>query len=299
MNRNAAFINNDPLDFKDWMIGIGTSILIHVLVCAGFFFFSHSFSDTVKPLNAIDVDLAYLPPSKGRPDATGGDQGMDDPAPQPPVAEKQDAAPPLESEKAVETKKPVEPLKPAVKDDSAISLKKDKVPPKKTEDRKKEPNDEEMISKALKRIEKNVKAHHEEVNPLADRLRRLASEAAKGEGGPRGNGGTEEGEQTESGLNSALISMYKIKIGTQLKENWAFSPHLTGGKKNLETWVSFEVLPNGEIMDVTITKRSGNNYMDSAATMAVLKSSPMKPHPSGINKTSIKMGFKFKPNDVN
>jgi len=297
MNRNAAFMNNEQLDFTDWMIGIGTSILIHVLVCAGFFFFSHSFSDTVKPLNAIDVDIAYLPPSKGRPDATGGDQGMKD-SPPPPAVEKQDVAPLPEPEKAVE-KKPVEPVKPAVKDDSAISLKKDKVQPKKKEDQKKEPNDEEMISKALKRIEKNVRSHNEEVNPLADRLRRLASEAAKGEGGPRGNGGAEEGEQTESGLNAALIGMYKIKVGTQLKENWAFSPHLTGGKKNLETWVSFEVLPNGEIMDVTITKRSGNDYMDSAATMAVLKSSPMKPHPSGINKNSIKMGFKFKPNDVN
>ncbi len=300
MNRTTAFDNRDPLDSSDWMIGIGVSVLIHLLVGASFFIFPHFGADpkSITPLNAIDVDLAYLPASMGKPDATGGEKGFDDPAP-PPPAEKVVETPPAEPEKITPPPKAEPAEKPVIKDDSAISLKKDKVPPRKKDDTKKNPSEEELISKAIRKVEKNIGAPAEEANPLADRLKRMAREADEGQGGPKGNGGTADGEQAESGLNATLIDRYKIFVKTQVSENWAFSQHLTGGKKSLETWVSFEVLPNGDIKDVTVTKRSGNDYMDSAATMAILKSSPVRPHPPGLNRTSIKMGFKFKPNELN
>lgn len=301
MNRTTAFDNRDPLDFSDWMIGIGVSVLIHLLVGAAFFIFPHldNESQPITPLNAIDVDLAYLPASMGKPDATGGEKGFDEPAPPPPAAEKIVETPPAEPEKISPPPRTEPAEKPAVKSDSAISLKKDKVPPKKKDEARKTPSEEELISKAIRSVAKNIGAPAEEVNPLADRMRRMAKEAEEGQGGPRGNGGTADGEQTESGLNATLIDRYKIFVKTQVSENWAFSQHLTGGKKSLETWVSFEVLPNGEITNVTITKRSGNDYMDSAASMAIKKSNPVRPHPPGLNRTSIKMGFKFKPNELN
>jgi protein TonB len=303
MNRNLALDNNDPLDAADWIVAIGLSALIHILVGMGFIFFSHSSSATFTPINAIDVDLSYIPPpSKGKPDATGGeDAGATKSASVQAPPEKEKVSEPLQPEKTVAEKKaePVKKIEKVPAEEAAISLKKDKTPVKKPEEKKKSPNDEELINKALKNLEKNIGSHQEDTNPLAERFRRLANEAEQGVGGPRGNGGTADGDQTESGLNITLLDRYRITVQTKLTESWAFSPVLSGGRKNLETWVSFEVYPNGEVGNIKITKTSGNDYMDSAAIMAVKKSSPMPNHPVGINKSSITLKYKFRPNNIN
>lgn len=296
MNRSAAYNDNGPLDSLDWMIGIGVSILIHVLVGVGFIFFSHSFSGTMIPLNAIDVDLSYLPPSKGLPDA-GGEGPEEMTAPPPPTAESAETPPP-EPAKDAQPEKTVEPEKPVIRDD-AVSLKKEKDKPVKKDVRKKEPSDEDLIRKALKSVEKNVgKAPVKETNPLADRFKNLAREAERGPGGHRGNGGKEEGPPGGGAENAALINGYRQYTINRVHLSWAFSQNLTGGVRNLETWVRFEVLPDGEIINIEITRRSGNDYMDSAAVMAVKKSSPLKSWPQGITGTSMEMKLKFRPDGL-
>ena len=289
MNRNAALNDGQDLPFSDWAVAVVMSILIHCVVCIGIVIFTHSFSETYTPISAIDVDLAFLPASKGTPDAKGGAPG-----PEKPVSTPEPESPPAEEitepEKVVKPQKMVEPQK------DAVSLKKDLKKDKKKVPDKKEPSEQDIINSAIKRLEKNMGKPRPD--PLAARLKALAAETGEGSG-PRGNGGTDEGDQAESGLNASLIDRYRIFVINQVRDNWAFSQHLTGGRKNLGAKVSFEVLPDGEIRDVKITKRSGNDYMDSAATMAVLKSSPVRPHPPGINRPYIEVRITFAPHEVN
>lgn len=287
--------HSDPTSFEDRIIGIVVSVLLHVLVGAGFIFFSHSFSGSMIPMKSIDVDLAYFPPAKGRPDA-GVEKGPEPMAAEPLPVRQESVRP--EPAKPEPREKMIEPEKPAIRDD-AISLKKAAVKPVKKEVRPKAPNEDELIRKAISGVAKNVgKSPEKAVNPLADRFRSLAREAEKGPAGPRGNGGEVEGPPGGGGGNAALIDGYRQYVKNYVAGNWAFSQHLTGGGRNLETWVTFEIMPDGEITNIEITRRSGNEYMDSAAVMAIKKSSPLRSLPPGIGGTSMKTGLKFKPDEL-
>jgi len=101
--------------------------------------------------------------------------------------------------------------------------------------------------------------------------------------------------KSDSAYDASLIERYRLNLGVEIHENWAFSENLAAGQKNLLTKVTFEVLPNGDIRNVRITRKSGNDYMDSSATMAILKSSPVRPHPPGLNKPFIEVRFEFTP----
>jgi len=46
----------------------------------------------------------------------------------------------------------------------------------------------------------------------------------------------------------------------------------------------FKVLPNGEITDIRFTERSNNSYLDESAYKAIVKSSPVAPHPPAIKE---------------
>ena len=297
MNRNTTMEYRDSLKFADRMIGIVVSILLHVLVGVGFIFFSHSFSGSMIPMKSIDVDLASFPPAKGRPDAGVEKSPERMTEASSPVSERQETVHP-EPVKPMPREKITEPEKPVVRD-KAISLKKDRVNPVKKAVRPQEPSDDELIRKAISSVAKNVgKAPEKDVSPLADRLKSLAREAEKGPAGPRGNGGEKEGPPGGGTGNASLIEGYRKYVKEYVTGNWAFSQHLTGSARHLETWVTFEVLPDGEIINIEITKRSGNDYMDSAAVMAIKKSSPLRSLPPGINGTSMKTGLKFKPEEL-
>lgn len=291
MKRTMAMGYSSAIRIEDRIIGTGVSILIHVCMCLVFVFFSDSFSGNVIPMRSIEVDISGIAPVKGPP-AKRIAEKTETPV-LPPASEKQKAVKPEPVKKAVQEKVP----EPKIKE-NAISLKKDKeLPPEKNTSANKK-DEEDLIRKALQNIEKNVgKAPEKEVNPIADRLRSLAREAEQKHVGSGGDGGEAEGP-SGTGADASLIEGYRLAVKIQVAGNWAFSQHLTGGVRNLETWVTFEVLPDGEIVNIEITRRSGNEYMDSAAVMAVKKSSPLRSWPQGISASTLKMGLKFKPDEL-
>ena len=59
--------------------------------------------------------------------------------------------------------------------------------------------------------------------------------------------------------------------------------------------LTFKVMPNGEIRDVTFMDRSGNKYLDESGYRAIMKSNPVKPHPDGIVRAYVLMGVRFTP----
>jgi colicin import membrane protein len=84
-----------------------------------------------------------------------------------------------------------------------------------------------------------------------------------------------------------------------VERNWAFSPQLAGGNKNLKVGLVFKVLPNGEITDVRFTERSNNSYLDESAYKAILKSNPVPPHPPAIREAYVTVAIRFTPEGIN
>jgi|GEM_PF-2971735 len=295
--------DNKPRNVSDWIVGISLSLLIHTLLWIGFIFFPQPESFTFIPINAMDLDLAALPPSIGRPNSAGGEPGVVIPVQDSSDTVQEDMAAQPESDTPVVAGKTVPPEKTKQnpsKVESAISYREDKVPPRNKEDQKKEPDDEkQVIEHPLSVGKENLSRPYEKTANSLEMFHRSEEGEALGEGGPRGNRGTEEGSRTQSGFQGTLIERYQLFVKFQIIENWAFSKDQTADMKNPETWMSFEVLPHGEVKDICIVKSSGNDDMDRAATQAILNSNPVRPHPPGMNKHSMTIGIVFRPNELN
>jgi colicin import membrane protein len=193
-------------------------------------------------------------------------------------------------------KKTVKPAaQPADKKKVSIAPKKKPTPVKK--DRVKP---EDTIDKAIKRLEKDLAASpRPNVDTVADRIKRLEREtrddAPPGKAAVSEHTGTQEGRTTGSAYDVSLVDRYRHNVGMEIREQWAFSEQLAAGRTDLITKVTFEVMPDGEIRGVRITRRSGNDYMDSSATMAIVKASPVRPHPPGLNRPFIEVKLEFTP----
>ena len=86
---------------------------------------------------------------------------------------------------------------------------------------------------------------------------------------------------------------------TALKRRWptpaVADPGTVRVLPQLETKITFRILPNGEITDIKIVQPSGNRYLDESAYRAVRKASPVAPHPEGINQPYIEVGLRATP----
>jgi len=164
---------------------------------------------------------------------------------------------------------------------------------------------QEVLKSTLDRIEKKVEVAPP--RPLEDTIKRLrekvekegrpdsAETAGSGEGSAAGGkigfggGGKQEGE---------LIDMYRLEIAYAIQKNWAYADQLGQGKGNLVASIVMKVLPDGRVEDIFFTDRSGNPYLDDSAYKAIIKSSPVRPHPDGLNRPFIEMGLRFTPKGV-
>ncbi|MFC1488974.1 energy transducer TonB [Thermodesulfobacteriota bacterium] len=111
--------------------------------------------------------------------------------------------------------------------------------------------------------------------------------------------GVQSGSGTGGKKELEVIDIYRIFIATDIQKNWAFSPLMAKGQTDLEALISFKVMPNGQIRDIQLDKRSGNRYLDESAKKAILKSNPVQPHPPGINKPYIMVGLRATPKGLN
>jgi colicin import membrane protein len=163
---------------------------------------------------------------------------------------------------------------------------------------------QEVLKNAMERLEKKVDT--EPPRPLEDTIKRLREQVDKegksqsssdtvvegtaaGKKGAFSPGGTQEGE---------AIDIYQLEIAYAIQKNWAFSEQMAGGGEKLQVLIYFKVMPDGTIQDINFNDRSGNPYLDESAYKAVVKSSPVKPHPEGLSKPYIIMGLRFTPKGV-
>ncbi|MGD9332364.1 MAG: TonB family protein [Desulfobacterales bacterium] len=140
-----------------------------------------------------------------------------------------------------------------------------------------------------------VKAKSNQVSKAIESMRRKVADQEKtrtlsGTGSPSGGGGGGGGTAV-----LGRIQNYRIEAAIAVGQNWAFSQQLAGVNEQLETLITFRILPNGEITDIKVVQASGNRYLDESALRAVQKASPVAPHPDGLNRPYIEVGVRATP----
>jgi colicin import membrane protein len=161
-----------------------------------------------------------------------------------------------------------------------------------------------VIKNALKRVEKRMDT--QPPKPLEDTIKRLREKVAKeGKPAPGVEGAKQSGVAGKTGVygrgskkEGELIDLYQLEIAYAVNKNWAFAKQLAGGRDELTARVVFKVMPDGSIVDITFMDRSGNQYLDDSAYKAIVKSSPVRPHPEKLSIPYVLMGLKFTPEGV-
>lgn len=76
----------------------------------------------------------------------------------------------------------------------------------------------------------------------------------------------------EAHYSQGIVNKYQALIQQKMQENWIVPPLVN---RSLATVLLIRLAPDGRVLDVTISKSSGDASLDSSARMAVLKSSPL------------------------
>jgi colicin import membrane protein len=77
---------------------------------------------------------------------------------------------------------------------------------------------------------------------------------------------------TQSRQSQGVVDKYKALILQAISEHWLVPP---GANKKLYCELMIRLAPGGMVIDVQVTKTSGDPALDSSARAAVLKSSPL------------------------
>jgi len=254
------------------------SALCHLVFFAVMTFMPTSFMSSHRFLapRAISVDLVSLPAGEPPPVAPVAE-------PQPAPAVKPEA--PTPEAVPIPTPKPDPvPVAPKPKPQKVVKSLKKKTLKK---DRAQKPVVQKPAPPAAKPSQSQVSKAIESMRSKVATQEK--TRATTGAGTTTGGGG---------GGGAAILSRidnYKIEAALAVSQNWAYSQQLSGANDQLVTEITFRILPNGEITDIKTVTPSGNRYLDESAVRAIQKTSPVAPHPEGINRPYIEVGLRATP----
>ncbi len=305
---------------------VGHLIVIAALIFVPPLSFKKSYTPTIVSVRMVSLgDLrpegsspkvpgVQMPPETSKPSAEKAEPSPEVASPKVPEPEVAVSVP---EKKVTVEKKPVAAPIPEVKQPE-VSLapketpkEKPTEPPKvKTSLKKETFQPSKVVQGAIEQLEKQPESGRPQ--SLRDALARLEKEVANapsrggsaqgsqsGGGGDGGSGAGTRGTGTGRGFGGVGVGsakeVYDGLIVYHIQKNWAFSEQLARGQGNLETLVGIKILPNGEIQDVWIDKKSGNQYLDESAIRAVKKSNPLPPLPKEIGPYDYKVGLRFTP----
>ncbi len=162
-----------------------------------------------------------------------------------------------------------------------------------------------VLQNALDRLEKKVETTTPK--PLEDTIKRLR-EKVENEGRPdsaqtvapeaSSSQGKKDGYAVGSKEEGEAIDIYRLEVAYAINKHWAFSEQLAGRGNKLMAALQFKVYPDGQIKDIYFFDRSSNDYLNESAMKAIIKASPVKPHPEGLNRPYVEMGLRFTPQGV-
>ncbi len=186
--------------------------------------------------------------------------------------------------------------KPVVKKVDPISIKKEE-PIK-----EKKPSPAEMIEAAKKNIKEKVE--EEEDNKIKDILSELRDKVIEKE--MEDDYEEEEIQDQNPGhrkwSNSSAKSIYNGIFSTMIQKNWVFNENLARLDKNnnkINVLVMIKILENGDLGDIWIETKSGNDFLDKSALRAIKKAAPFPPLPKEFQRSSYEIGLLFSPKGLN
>lgn len=100
----------------------------------------------------------------------------------------------------------------------------------------------------------------------------------------------------QSRLSQGVVDKYKALIIQAISEKWVVPPQ---ANKKLSSELLIRLAPGGVVLDVSVTKSSGDPSLDSSARAAVLKASPLPvPSESGAFESFRQFVLKVKPENI-
>lgn len=301
-NHSSAYPLGLGTDSRTMMLCFGISLFIHLGFIGYMVLLPESAPRRRFAPGSINVSLVSLPgPPASAPAPVSKSAAKTVSIPKPEVKNKA-IAPVIEAP-------PPKPIPVAPKPQKTVSLAPEKSKwkvkkslKKKTLDRRK------MIDQAVSGVQKKVeKSKSESVNQAIAALKKKVaqSEANTGQTGQTtkaatGTAGAGASGTAGSGGKRALdlIDIYKIEVAFQVERHWAFSEQLAGDDRALQASLVFRVLPSGEVTDIRFTERSGNSYLDESAHKAIVKASPVSPHPEEVRALYVTVALRFTPQGI-
>ena len=305
MNKNIhshAYPLGIGTDSRTMLFYIGISFFFHLSFIGSLVFFPESAPKRRYSPGAINVSLVSLPGPPAAAPAPASKPAAKSVVIPKPKAKKTAKAPVLEEPPP----KPI-PIPPKPQKTVSLSPKKGKWKVKKSL-KKKTLDRRKMIDQAVSGVQKKVeKSKSESVNQAHEALKKKVAQAEantvktdQSVGAAGGTAGAGFPAATGTGGRRALdlIDIYKIEVAFQVERRWAFSEQLAGDGKALQASLVFKVLPSGEVSDIRFTERSGNSYLDESAYKAIVKASPVSPHPKGIRALYVTVALRFTPQGI-
>lgn len=100
----------------------------------------------------------------------------------------------------------------------------------------------------------------------------------------------------QSRLSQGVVDKYKALIIQAISEKWVVPPQ---ANKKLSSELLIRLAPGGVVLDVSVTKSSGDPALDSSARAAVLKASPLPvPPDTGAFESFRQFVLKVKPENI-
>ncbi len=304
---------------KDLVTGIGASFMVHILVFSAAFIGAWIMPPkslkppfcTVNLVSLQDIGLGSMEP-KGSPKAP--DETL--------VSERVKS-----SGKAAGASERVTPIKRLQVDDtvkkSEVQIK--KIEPKEVPKTPEKPQSLDAIEKNLDKLISKPKAVPKTAEPVAEQPEPPAKAAAQAapaapaggpaksesgggkvargtpngaaEGGARGTThGSTSGSPDGTTAANQLASMYGEQIRQRIQQQWRLvNDQGVGGLKAV---LEVQIRKTGEIVNIKVMTRSGNELFDEAAVRAVNKAAPLPPVPEAIVQASTKLILTFLPGRV-
>ena len=148
------------------------------------------------------------------------------------------------------------------------TVKKSPVKPKRTE-----PTSDQLLEKAISRIEKKVKAE-KSTDHLAKAIAAIDKKVSSSKEGAPGGG---------SQAGNLAIKFYQMELDRLIKSQWSY-PGAIDNRRKPEAVVLVKVRRDGTVLDTGFIKKSGNNIFDESVLKAIEKAKPLPPLPEGYEK---------------
>lgn len=101
---------------------------------------------------------------------------------------------------------------------------------------------------------------------------------------------------TQSRQSQGIVNKYQALIQQAISEHWIIPP---GSNKKLYSMLLIRLAPGGRVIDVQVTRSSGDPALDSSARAAVMKASPLPvPSEPGEFEAFRQFNLKAKPENV-